>query len=223
MANKRSPYCTGLPFSTYALTTSPSYSDVISFISFIASMMQSTWSFFTRWPISTNDGGAGLRAPVEGADDRRLHHRQLDATRRRRPPARRPRRPGPGPPAAPPRQRRRRRRRRGDRHHLHGRGVEGRRGARLAHAQLQPVPLQLEFREVVLPHELENLLDIRKVQSSSQLLSSLSFQPSSRPRNLSRSPARRLQSARRRRPGTYAPGSIVKTMPGSTTVVGEPG
>ena len=59
MANKRSPYCTGLPFSTYALTISPSYSDVISFISFIASMMQSTWSFFTRWPISTNDGAPG--------------------------------------------------------------------------------------------------------------------------------------------------------------------
>ena len=62
MANSRSPYCTGLPFSTYALTISPSYSDVISFISFIASMMQSTWSFFTRCPTSTNDGGAWLRA-----------------------------------------------------------------------------------------------------------------------------------------------------------------
>ena len=58
--------------------SSPSYSDVISFISFIASMMQSTWSFFTRWPISTNDGAPGSGAAVERADDRRLHHRELD-------------------------------------------------------------------------------------------------------------------------------------------------
>ena len=65
MANSRSPYCTGLPFSTYALTTSPSYSDVISFISFIASMMQRTWSFFTRSPISTNEGAPGSAAFVE--------------------------------------------------------------------------------------------------------------------------------------------------------------
>jgi hypothetical protein len=34
-------------------------SDVISFISFIASMMQRTWSFFTRWPISTNAAAPG--------------------------------------------------------------------------------------------------------------------------------------------------------------------
>jgi hypothetical protein len=34
-------------------------SDVISFISFIASMMQSTWSFWTRSPTSTNEAAPG--------------------------------------------------------------------------------------------------------------------------------------------------------------------
>jgi hypothetical protein len=32
---------------------------VISFISFIASMMHRTWSFFTRCPTSTNAGAPG--------------------------------------------------------------------------------------------------------------------------------------------------------------------
>ena len=40
-------------------TISPSYSESISFISFIASMMQSTWPFFTTDPTSTNGGAPG--------------------------------------------------------------------------------------------------------------------------------------------------------------------
>ena len=34
-------------------------------------------SFFTRWPISTNDARARLGRAIERADDRRLHHGQL--------------------------------------------------------------------------------------------------------------------------------------------------
>ncbi len=59
IANRRSPYCTGWPFSRRRLTISPSYSESISFISFIASMMQSTWPFFTVSPTSTNAAAPG--------------------------------------------------------------------------------------------------------------------------------------------------------------------
>src|SRR5215831_4233178 len=41
IAKRRSPYWTGWPFSTYTFAISPSYSESISFMSFIASMMQS--------------------------------------------------------------------------------------------------------------------------------------------------------------------------------------
>ena len=124
MANSRSPYCTGLPFSTYALTTSPSYPDVISFISFIASMMQRTWSFFTRCPISTNEARP---APGTGRRCRR------SGTSPRRAPPTRSRRPlgaaaaaGPGPAAAARRTGGGGDGRAGRRHHLHGSGVERR-------------------------------------------------------------------------------------------------
>jgi hypothetical protein len=44
------------------LTTSPSYSESISFISFIASMMQRTSPFFTVDPTSTKAGALGSEA-----------------------------------------------------------------------------------------------------------------------------------------------------------------
>ena len=37
----------------------PSCSASISFMSFIASTMQSVWPFFTFWPTSTNGGDSG--------------------------------------------------------------------------------------------------------------------------------------------------------------------
>ena len=57
---------------------SPSYSESISFISFIASMMQSTCPFLTVVPTSTNGGGARLGRAEERADDRRFHDREID-------------------------------------------------------------------------------------------------------------------------------------------------
>ena len=58
-----SPYWTGWPFSRWTLTTSPASSASISFISFIASMMQRTWPTLTRSPTLTNAGefGSGER------------------------------------------------------------------------------------------------------------------------------------------------------------------
>ena len=44
------------------LTISPSYSLSISFISFIASMMQSTWPFLTWSPTDANGGAPGSAA-----------------------------------------------------------------------------------------------------------------------------------------------------------------
>src|SRR5690349_1563401 len=59
MAKSFSPYSTGWPFSTRMLTTSPATSDSISFISFIASMMQITLPFSTKSPIETNGSTFG--------------------------------------------------------------------------------------------------------------------------------------------------------------------
>jgi hypothetical protein len=63
MANRRSLNWTGWPFSTYAFSMIPSNSLSISFISFIASMMQSTWPLRTVSPTSTNGfaPGSGVR------------------------------------------------------------------------------------------------------------------------------------------------------------------
>ena len=49
-------------------TTSPSYSESISFISFIASMMQRTLPFFTEAPISTNGAEPGAKPYAEVGD-----------------------------------------------------------------------------------------------------------------------------------------------------------
>src|SRR5208337_3219142 len=54
MPKSGSPYSTGWPFSTNTLTTSPATSDSISFINFIASMMQSACPDSTRAPTFTN-------------------------------------------------------------------------------------------------------------------------------------------------------------------------
>src|SRR5207249_1020284 len=48
--NSGSPNSTACPFSASTATTTPSTSDSISFMSFIASTMHSTCPFFTRWP-----------------------------------------------------------------------------------------------------------------------------------------------------------------------------
>ena len=47
------------PFLTRISSTRPSDSDSISFISFIASTMQTTWPLRTAWPTSTNEGASG--------------------------------------------------------------------------------------------------------------------------------------------------------------------
>jgi hypothetical protein len=41
--------------------------------------------------------------------------------------------------------------------------MKRRRRARFPHPQFQPVPFQLEFREVMLPHQLENPFDISEI------------------------------------------------------------
>src|SRR5215470_14650103 len=52
-ANKFSPYSTGCPFWTRMSTISPETSDSISFISFMASMIQTGIPFCTKSPIET--------------------------------------------------------------------------------------------------------------------------------------------------------------------------
>ena len=59
MRNIGSPNCTGLPFSASTSVITPSVSALISFITFIASMMQSTVSGETRSPTFTNGGDSG--------------------------------------------------------------------------------------------------------------------------------------------------------------------
>ena len=62
MPNSGIPYSTGLPLATNILAMVPETSASISFISFIASMMQSTWPSLTASPTLTNGG-----VPGEGA------------------------------------------------------------------------------------------------------------------------------------------------------------
>ena len=63
MLKSGSPYSTCWPFSTRISTTLPSASDSISFISFIASTMQSTWPLRTacRRRRTTAASGDGAR------------------------------------------------------------------------------------------------------------------------------------------------------------------
>src|SRR5438128_6158717 len=59
MAKSFSPYSTGWPSSTRTLTTSPATSDSISFINFMASIMQTTLPLSTKSPTDTNDSEPG--------------------------------------------------------------------------------------------------------------------------------------------------------------------
>ena len=61
------PNCTGLPFSATTSAITPLISALISFITFIASMMQTTVSSFTSFPISTKAAIRESRA-IESAD-----------------------------------------------------------------------------------------------------------------------------------------------------------
>ena len=73
--------------------TTPANSDSISFMIFIASMMQRICPFETRVPDRDVRLGARLRRAVEGPDHRRLHLEQLRLRRLRLGPRRRPRPP----------------------------------------------------------------------------------------------------------------------------------
>ena len=57
--NSRCPYSTGWPFSAKTLATVPPTSEVISFMSFIASMMQSFAPASISSPIVTNGSAVG--------------------------------------------------------------------------------------------------------------------------------------------------------------------
>src|SRR5262245_17914497 len=56
------PYSTGWPFSTRTFTMRPAALDSISFISFIASMMQRIWPSFTTSPSRTKGSAVGAEA-----------------------------------------------------------------------------------------------------------------------------------------------------------------
>jgi hypothetical protein len=56
------PNCTGLPFSTPTSAMTPFVSALISFITFMASMMQTTVSSVTCAPTSTNGAASGEAA-----------------------------------------------------------------------------------------------------------------------------------------------------------------
>src|SRR6185295_15952970 len=60
--NSASPYSTGRPFSTSLAVMMPATSASISFISFIDSMMHSTWPGSTASPTRTKDGAPGAAA-----------------------------------------------------------------------------------------------------------------------------------------------------------------
>ena len=64
MANRRSPYSTGWPFSTSTATTSPATSHSISFMSFMASTMHRVWPGFTKSPGCTKAAAVALGACV---------------------------------------------------------------------------------------------------------------------------------------------------------------
>ncbi len=59
MMNSGWPYSTGWPFSTRIALIMPAASASISFISFIASMMQTVSPALTFWPTSTNGLDSG--------------------------------------------------------------------------------------------------------------------------------------------------------------------
>src|SRR6476646_8329643 len=59
MANSGCPYSTGFPFAASIFTISPDASDSISFMSFMASMMQSTCPAWTMSPVLINGGAPG--------------------------------------------------------------------------------------------------------------------------------------------------------------------
>src|SRR6185369_818705 len=60
--NSASPYTTGRPFSTSLAVMMPATSASISFISFIDSMMHSTWPGSTASPTRTKEGAPGAAA-----------------------------------------------------------------------------------------------------------------------------------------------------------------
>src|SRR5688572_1053903 len=59
MRNSTWPYSTGCEFAATISRTTPSYSHSISFMIFIASMMQTICPFETRWPTDTYAGELG--------------------------------------------------------------------------------------------------------------------------------------------------------------------
>ncbi len=59
MRKSFSPNSTGVAFWTKISATFPSTSDSISFMSFMASTMQSTWPYFTTVPTSTKGAASG--------------------------------------------------------------------------------------------------------------------------------------------------------------------
>ena len=69
-------------FDQFAATTVPAISASISFISFMDSMMHSTWPGSTVSPILTKGGGAGRRGIVIGPDDGRFDQRVVGVRRR---------------------------------------------------------------------------------------------------------------------------------------------
>ena len=140
---------------------SPSYSESISFINFIASMMQSTCPFLTVVPTSTNGGGARLGRTEERADDRRLHNRKIDLVGRMVAWALGTASRGGGGRCGRLRDRRRcllnhRHRERSRRVHEHA----------LLYLDLEAFSLELELAQLVLAHHLENAVDLVKVHAS---------------------------------------------------------
>src|SRR5262252_9318113 len=158
---------------------------------------------------------AGLRRPVEGADNRRLHDGQLDFSVGRRVVV-----------VSNGRSRRNRRRRHGNsrrRRWEAGTRHGGRRDRRwqrhdvravdvLADFQPQAIVLDLELREIVFADQVEDLFDLVQVHQTSIRSVVTSVSTSTPPSVTSTSSSMRTPP----QPGTYAPGSIVKIMPAAT-------
>ena len=164
-------------------------------------MMQSTCPFFTVEPISTNEADPRLRRSVERPDDRRLDDRELDLAVVRNG-SRRGRR-GHG------RCRGRRQRYRlrvGGRGRRQGHECAGR---ILPDLEAQPLLFDLELGQLVLAHEVENLLQLIQVQSD--------LQQGRRDVRQQLRPAWRhhdvVFDAHPPIRGSCAPGSMVNTMP----------
>ena len=77
MTKRGSPYWTGCPLSWWTLTISPATSASISFISFIASMMQRTWPTRTLVTLAAL-AWLFLRLAAEGELRQELLERGLD-------------------------------------------------------------------------------------------------------------------------------------------------